>query len=160
MLFGTPRLVSVLLLVTAGLLAFSEWRGRQGRTLSSLTWFDALFIGLGQAMAIAPGISRSGSTIAAGLVRGVQRDEAARFSFLLGVPVILGAGVWQLKDLFAGSEWAAALGAMLVGFVAAGVSGYLCIRFLLSYLRRGKLYPFAMYCAAAGIFCLILSFAR
>jgi undecaprenyl-diphosphatase len=166
MLFGTPRLVSVLLLVTAGLLAFSEGRfaspqrGRQGRELTSLAWFDALFIGLGQALAIAPGISRSGSTIAAGLLRGVQRDAAARFSFLLGVPVILGAGVWQLKDLFTSNEWMAALGAMAVGFVAAAVSGYLCIRFLLSYLRRGKLYPFALYCTVAGIFCLILSFVR
>jgi undecaprenyl-diphosphatase len=160
MLFGTPRIVSLLLLVTAGLLAFSEWRGRQGRDLSSLTWLDALVIGLGQATAIAPGISRSGSTIAAGLMRGVQRDAAARFSFLLSTPVILGAGVWQIKDLLASSEWTAHLGALIVGFVAAALSGYLCIRFLLSYLRRGKLYPFAMYCSVAGIVCLVLSFVR
>ena len=160
MLFGTPRLVSVLLLVTAGLLAFSEWRGRQGRDLSSLTAFDTLFIGMGQALAIAPGISRSGATIAAGLVRGVRRDAAARFSFLLSTLVILGAGVWQLKDFLGTSEWMSALGPLIIGFVAAALSGYLCIRFLLSYLRRGKLYPFAVYCALAGAFCLILSFVR
>jgi undecaprenyl-diphosphatase len=139
----------------------SPERGQQKRRdLSSLTWFDALFIGLGQALAIAPGISRSGSTIAAGMVRGVRRDAAARFSFLLGTPVIVAAGVWQLKDLLASSEWTAAVGALLVGFCAAALSGYFCIRFLLSYLRRGKLYPFALYCALAGAFCLILSFVR
>jgi undecaprenyl-diphosphatase len=160
MLFGTPRLVSIFLLVTAGLLAFSEWYSRQGRELSLLNWFDALFIGLGQALAIAPGISRSGATIAAGLLRGVRRDAAARFSFLLSTPVILGAGVWQLKDLLATSEWTAALGALIVGFVGAALSGYLCIRFLLRYLRQNKLYPFAVYCVVAGTFCLILSFVR
>jgi undecaprenyl-diphosphatase len=165
-LFGTPRIVSLLLLVTAGILAFSEGRfvspgrGHQGRDLPSLTWLDALVIGLGQAMAIAPGISRSGSTIAAGLVRGLKRDAAARFSFLLSTPVILGAGVWQIKDLLVSSEWTAYLGALIVGFGAAALSGYLCIRFLLSYLRHGKLYPFAVYCAVAGAFCLILSFVR
>jgi undecaprenyl-diphosphatase len=171
MLFGTPRLVSVLLLVTAALLALSEWlstseRRSGGRELSALTWFDALFIGLGQALAIAPGISRSGATIAAGLVRGVRRDAAARFSFLLSTPVILGAGIWQLKDLvhqlgpLASSEWTAVLGALIVGFVAAALSGYVCIRFLLSYLRRGKLYPFALYCAMVGVFGLVLSLVR
>ena len=160
MLFGTPPIASALLLVTAALLAFSEWRGKQGRDLDSLTGFDALLIGLGQALAIAPGISRSGSTMAAGLVRGVRRAAAARFSFLLSTPVILGAGVWQLKDLFAHSGWTASLPPLLIGFLAAGVSGYLCIRFLLSYLRRGKLYPFAIYCTLAGVFCLIVSFVR
>lgn len=166
MLFGTPRLVSVLLLVTAGLLAFSEGRfassrrEQEGRDLPSLGWLDALWIGLGQALAIAPGISRSGSTIAAGMARGMRRDAAARFSFLLSTPVIVGAGVWQLKDLLAVDGWTSALGALLVGFGAAALSGYLCIRFLLSYLRRGKLYPFAVYCTVAGLFCLIWSFVR
>jgi undecaprenyl-diphosphatase len=160
MLFGTPPLVSVLLLVTAALLTYSEWRGAQGRELSALTWFDALLIGLGQATAIAPGISRSGATMAAGLLRGVRRGAAARFSFLLSTPVILGAGVWQLKDLLAESGWTVNLPPLLIGFLAAGLSGYLCIRFLLSYLRRGKLYPFAVYCALVGGFCLIVSVLR
>jgi undecaprenyl-diphosphatase len=160
MLFGTPVLVSALLLVTSALLAFSEWRGKQGRDLPALTWLDAIAIGLGQATAIAPGISRSGATMAAGLIRGVRRDAAARFSFLLSTPVIVGAGVWQLKDLLADGGWTAHLLPLLIGFVAAGVSGYLCIRFLLSYLRRGKLYPFAIYCALAGASCLIVAWAR
>jgi undecaprenyl-diphosphatase len=160
MLFGTPPLVSVLLLVTAALLAFSEWRGVQGRDLPALKWLDAIVIGLGQAAAIAPGISRSGSTMAVGLMRGVRRSAAARFSFLLSTPVILGAGVWQLKDLLTESGWTAHLAPLLIGFVAAGLSGYLCIRFLLGYLRRGKLYPFAVYCALAGVFCLVVAWVR
>ena len=160
MMFGTPRLVSLLLLVTAGLLAFSEWWGQQGRDLPSLGWLDALFIGVGQAWAIAPGISRSGSTMAFGLVRGVRRDAAARFSFLLSTPVIVGAGVWQLKDLFTETGWTAGVAPLIVGFLAAALSGYACIRFLLGYLRRVKLYPFARYCTVFGLYCLIVSFVR
>ncbi len=158
MLFGTPRVVSLLLLVTAGLLAFSEWRGRKGRDVESLRAIDALLIGLGQALAIAPGISRSGATIASGLLRGIKRDAAARFSFLLSTPVIVGAGLWQLKDLFESGEWTAHLVPMAVGFLASAVVGYMCIRFLLSYLRRKGLYPFAIYCALAGTACFVLSF--
>jgi undecaprenyl-diphosphatase len=160
MLFGTPPLVSALLLVTAGLLAFSEWRGGQGREIEDLNWIDAILIGFGQAAAIAPGISRSGATIASGLVRGLRREAAARFSFLLSTPVILGAGVWQLKDLIAQSEWTAHLAPLAVGLLASALSGYACIRFLLNYLRKGKLYPFAVYCALAGTACLLISFSR
>jgi undecaprenyl-diphosphatase len=160
MLFGTPPLVSVLLLVTAVLLAISEWKGGQGRELEQLTWLDALLIGLGQAAAIAPGISRSGATMASGLMRGVRREAAARFSFLLGTPVILGAGLWQLKDLFASSEWLVHLPPLLTGFVVSAVVGYACIRFLLGYLRRGRLYPFAVYCALVGTACLVISLVR
>jgi undecaprenyl-diphosphatase len=160
MLFGTPRLVSLLLLVTAALLALSEWRGDKGRELESLGWLDALLIGLGQALAIAPGISRSGATMASGLLRGVRRRAAARFSFLLSTPVIVGAGVWQLKDLFGSSNWTSYLAPMALGFVVSAVTGYACIRFLLGYLRRGKLYVFAIYCALAGLTCLAVSLYR
>ncbi|MBN1579684.1 MAG: undecaprenyl-diphosphate phosphatase [Anaerolineae bacterium] len=159
-LFGTPRIVSLLLLVTAGLLAFSEHQGQKERDLSDLGWVDALLIGLGQAMAIAPGISRSGATMASGLVRGVKRDVAARYSFLLSAPVIIGAGVWQLKDLFASSGWMDNLVPLLVGFAVSALAGYVCIRFLLNYLRRGKLYAFAIYCTLAGIICFVISFVR
>ncbi len=159
-LFGAPRIVSILLCVTAGLLAYSEWRGRQHRDLPSLRWLDALVVGLGQAVAIAPGISRSGATIAAGLWRGLRREAAARFSFLLSAPVIIGAGLWQLKDLFAIPGWTASAVPLLVGLLAAAVAGYACIRFLLGYLRRGRLYPFAIYCLVVGVACLVISFLR
>jgi undecaprenyl-diphosphatase len=160
MLFGTPRVVSLLLWVTAGLLAFSEWRGQKGRPLASLSLLDVLIIGLGQALSIAPGISRSGATIAAGLLRGIKRDDAARFSFWLGTPAILGAGLLQVKDLITGSGWKVDAVPVVVGFVAAAVAGYVCIRFLLSYLRRHKLYVFAIYCALLGTACLIVSLVR
>lgn len=159
-LFGAPRIVSILLCVTAALLAYAEWRGRRYRDLDALRWPDALVIGMGQAIAIAPGISRSGATIAAGLWRGLQRDAAARFGFLLSAPVIIGAGIWQLKDLLDVPGWTAGLAPMVVGLLAAAIAGYLCIRFLLNYLRRGRLYPFAIYCLVVGVACLILSFVR
>lgn len=159
-LFGTPRAISIFLLVTAGLLAFSEWRGTRGRDLKELTWLDALLIGLGQAVAIAPGISRSGATIATGLMRGVRRDAAARFSFLLSVPAVVGAGIFKFKDLLDGSQWTAGWMPLAVGFVVSAITGYACIRFLLNYLRKGRLYVFSIYCALAGLACLIVSFVR
>jgi undecaprenyl-diphosphatase len=159
-LFGQPAWVSFFLLVTAGLLALSERLGKRTRTLGELRWLDALLIGLGQAAAIAPGISRSGSTIAAGLLRDVQRPAAARFSFLLATPIILGAGLLQLMDFFATPDPLAQFPALAAGFAAAAISGYLCIWFLLRYLQRGKLYPFAIYCAAMGVFCLVVVWLR
>jgi undecaprenyl-diphosphatase len=98
--------------------------------------------------------------MASGLLRGIERRAAARFSFLLSTPVIIGAGVWQLKDLFQAPNWTSYLGAMGAGFLASAIAGYVCIRFLLDYLRRGKLYIFALYCALAGTACLIVSFVR
>jgi undecaprenyl-diphosphatase len=151
-LFGTPAAVGAFLLVTAAILALSERMGRRERPLLKITVPDALLVGLAQAAAIAPGVSRSGATMSAGLARGLDREAAARFSFLLGTPAILGAGVLQLFDVVRGAETAtSSVAAIVVGTLAAGVVGYLCIRFLLAYLRRGKLYPFAIYCAVIGL---------
>ncbi len=157
-LFGSPRGAATFLLVTAGILALSElWgQGRLGRSLQELGWRDSLLIGLAQALALLPGISRSGSTIAAGLARGLRREDAARFSFLLGTPVFFAAGVLQLADALAGDP--VGLGRQLpvlaVGFLASALTGFLAIRFLLHYLRRHSLYLFAIYCAGAGLLSL------
>jgi undecaprenyl-diphosphatase len=156
-LFGKPAWVSIFLLVTAGLLALSERLGQRTREISDLGWLDALLIGLGQAAAIAPGISRSGSTMAAGLFRGLERAAAARFSFLLATPIIFGAGLFKLLDLFDAPDPLAQVPALAAGFVAAAVSGYLCIWGLLRYLQRGRLYIFAVYCALAGTLCLVVA---
>jgi len=160
--FGKPALVAALLLVTALLLVFSERHYTGTRSLSELNVRDALFIGAAQAVAILPGISRSGSTIAAGITRGLPRTVAARFSFLLAVPIIFGAGVKQALDLLLTDE-ALAEGmqsAIAVGFVTAAVVGFVCIWFLMRLLQRWRLYGFAVYCAVFGTVSLLVALFR
>ncbi len=159
-LFLSPRAVSSFLLVTALFLFVSERWSRQYRPLREIGLLDALLIGTAQAAAIAPGISRSGATIAAGLGRGLRRETAARYSFLLATPALIGAGVLQLADVIAAGQLNAQLPTLIIGFLAAAVTGYLCIRFLLRYLQRGRLYIFAAYCTVVGLSGLILSFVR
>ncbi|MEA3309815.1 MAG: undecaprenyl-diphosphatase UppP [Chloroflexota bacterium] len=149
--FQMPRTVGGCLLVTALLLLLAEYGGRQQRDLETLSWRDALLIGLAQTLAMAPGISRSGMTIAAGLLLGYRRAEATRFSFLLAVPIILGSGFYQLLKLTGEASLSTSGGAMWVGFLAAGVTGYFVIAGLLALVRRHSLWPFAAYCAIFGL---------
>jgi undecaprenyl-diphosphatase len=158
--FNNPAAVSAFLLGTALLLLLSERLSRQTRALSELTLADALWVGLAQALALLPGISRSGSTIAGGLTRGLRRAEAARLSFLMFVPVMLGAGVIALKDLADSPAPAALLPVLAVGFLTSAVVGYLAIRWLLGYLSRRPLTPFALYCLVVGVAGLLLSVLR
>jgi undecaprenyl-diphosphatase len=159
-MFARPVAAAAFLLVTAALLTASERLGRRARGLEALAWPDALLVGLAQALAIFPGISRSGATIAAGLGRGLRREPAARFSFLLATPIILGAGLLKVVDLAQVGGLAAQAPTLAVGFVAAGVVGFGCIHLLLRYLQRRRLYPFAIYCAALGVACLLVALAR
>jgi undecaprenyl-diphosphatase len=159
-MFGRPGAVATFLLVTAAILAASERLGRRERELEELAWADALTIGVAQAGAILPGISRSGATIAAGLARGMRRVPAARFSFLLSTPIIVGAGLVKLLDLGAAGELSEAAPSLTVGFLAAFGVGLACIRFLLRHLQRGRLYPYAIYCAAFGAACLVVGVIR
>jgi len=165
-LFSKPVWVSLFLLVTAGTLVLSEWLGSRSmaaggvRHLDSLNWPNALVIGLGQAAAIAPGISRSGVTMSLGLSGGLSRSVAATFSFLLSTPIILGAGVLQLTRLASEPGAIAQVPVLVAGFLAAAVTGYLSIWSLLRYLKRGRLYPFAVYCVCLGIFCLAVAWLR
>lgn len=149
-LFAFPPGVAVLLIVTGVILAASEHLGKRIRSLEDLRWSDALVIGAAQACAIAPGISRSGVTIAAGLGKGLKRADAARFSFLLSVPVIVGAGLKQSFHLATEPTQPDQLLLLVVGLVAAAVTGYLAIHFLLRYLQHRNLYPFAVYCWLMG----------
>lgn len=159
-LFTAPVWVSILLLVT-GLLLFLGERVRRGeRRMESLTWLGALLVGLAQGVAIAPGVSRSGATISTGLWRGLAREEAARFSFLLATPAILGANLLQLWDLAELSGTWEAASTLLLGFLAAAVSGYLAINFLLGFLKRHSLYPFSLYCSLLGTLALLLALLR
>ncbi len=159
-LFLNPQAVSGFLLLTALFLFASERWSRQQRSLQEVSLLDALLIGTAQAAAIAPGISRSGATIAAGLGRGLRRETAARFSFLLATPALIGAGVLQLIEVASAGRLSEQVPALVIGFLAAAITGYLCIRFLLGYLQRGRLYAFAAYCAAAGLGGLLLSLMR
>jgi undecaprenyl-diphosphatase len=134
-------------------------RAKKLRDLETMSWLDAIVIGLFQAVALAPGISRSGSTIAAGLARGIRREDAARYSFLLGTPAFFGAGLLQLLKAMdeAPEALAAEVPMMIVGFLASAIAGFIAIRFLLAYLRTRTLYPFAGYCILLSILVLSLS---
>jgi len=156
-LFGSPAKVAGLLLVTGTALAASERLGKRQRRMSDLNILDSLLISFAQGCAIAPGISRSGATMAAGLLLGLKREAAARYSFLLATPIILGAGALQLGKLLASGGVSGQLVPLVLGFLSAAASGYLCIELLLSYLRRGKLYIFAIYCWVVGATCLLIA---
>ena len=159
-LFGAPGTVAALLLVTGAILAISERLGSRRRDLETLGWLDAIVIGFGQALAIAPGISRSGTTIAVGLFRGLKRAEAARFSFLLAIPIIIGTGLIQLLHLAKSAQPTGQTAVLAIGFLAAAVTGYAAIRFLLHYLQRRSLYPFAIYCWVVGLVSLVAVFTQ
>jgi undecaprenyl-diphosphatase len=117
--------------------------------LAAQSWKQAVLIGAAQILALFPGISRSGSTMAVGLLRGLSHEDAARFAFLLATPVILAAGVLKLPAL-AGPEGHGVLGPVLVGSVVAGVAAYISLKFLTRYFETRTLNPFAIYCVIAG----------
>ena len=152
--------VAAALLVT-GCLLFASDRVRKGRkTEKSATMVDVLLVGVAQAIATCPGISRSGTTITAGCFRGFDRKFAVRFSFLLSIPAILGANILSLKDAVeAGIIWAD-VPVYLVGMVVSAVVGYACIRLLKMIADRGKFGAFAYYCWAVGVLTLILTFIQ
>ena len=144
-------LSAVLLLVTGGLLLLSERLGRKALTAESIRPRGALGVGLAQAVAILPGISRSGATIAAGLAGGLRRDEAARFSFLLAGPIILGASFLQGADAIHTRLPPGEAAAIVAGSLTALVVGYVTIGWFLRYLRRAPLYLFVAYTWLAGL---------
>jgi undecaprenyl-diphosphatase len=158
--FGKPVQVAVQLVLTGVILiaaeALSNHKTQEPdasgvadteRMAGGLGWFAALGIGLAQALAIVPGISRSGATIAAGLLAGLSRPLAARFSFLLSIPILAGTSVFEVPQL---SQANPGMAALAVGFVASGVSGYLAIAGMIEFLQRRGLLPFAAYCVVVG----------
>ena len=159
-LFGSPHHVAILLLVTAVWLVLAERIGRKQRGLQQMTWHESLLIGVAQGCAIAPGISRSGATIGAGLMLGFRRGPATRYSFLLSTPIILGVGMLQVVKLLRLPNLDAQLLPLALGFVAAFLSGYACIRFLLNYVRSRSLTAFSIYCGLVGTASIVLWFLR
>jgi undecaprenyl-diphosphatase len=128
--------IAALLAIGATLLWLAERWGSRRRTMSDLQPVDAATIGLAQALALFPGISRSGITIAAGLFLGLDREDAARFSFLMATPIVAGAGIWKARELLGGALGANDVVPLIVGFATAAIAGLAAIAFLLAYLRR------------------------
>ncbi len=170
-LFRSPRTAAFFLIVNGGVLVAAELLRRRAerrarlrgvsrveqeqafRPLEDLPFRSALLVGLCQAGALLPGISRSGTTMAGGLVAGLRHREAARFSFLLATPIIAAAGVLEVPGLFGKGV---PLGTYLLGALLSAAAAYASARFLLRYFRSGRLDPYAAYCAAAGILALVL----
>ena len=144
-------------LIVTGILLFLCDRVRKGRkTERSATWLDALLVGVGQAVATLPGVSRSGMTITAGCFVGYERRFAVRFSFLLSIPAVLGANILSIGDAVQAGINGAEVPMSLVGVVTAAVTGYLCIRLLKYVADKGRFGAFAYYCWAVGILTLVL----
>jgi len=157
-------LVPVFTLAVFGLLLFyAEKRSRQSRDINSYTLTDAILIGLAQAVALIPGVSRSGVTMTAAMLRDSDRTSAARFSFLLSTPVIVGAGLLKALSLFKAANDPAAeiisFAVLFTGVAAAAVTGFLCIKFFLRYLARGSFLPFVVYRLLLAAVILVFYFA-
>ncbi|MFZ1401097.1 MAG: undecaprenyl-diphosphate phosphatase [Candidatus Promineifilaceae bacterium] len=155
--FSNPRIAAAFLLITALLLVLGERALSGKKDIAQMTWADSLVIGAFQALALFPGISRSGSTIVGGLSRGLDRSTAARFSFLLGIPAILGAGMESILQLFTATPQFS-VSVYVFAFVAAAVSGYACIHWLLTWVKNHTLYGFAVYVTLLSIGYLLYSF--
>lgn len=167
---GGLTVVGICLCVTALLLAFSYFfrtrpldesrPGARPYTPRDITYLDALVIGLAQAVAVLPGLSRSGTTIATGIMIGDKREQVARFSFLMVIIPILGEALLDLKDYFSepASTVAHSIGwlPMLVGFLASFIVGCLACKWMLEIVKKGKLVWFALYCAVVGVLCIVL----
>lgn len=159
-IFGSGLLVvGLMLLVTSLLLTFSYYA--KPRQKENISIKDAFIIGLAQAAAVMPGLSRSGSTIATGLLLGNKKEKLAQFSFLMVIPPILGEALLDIiKMLKHGAQAATgdiSMTALAVGFIAAFVSGCLACKWMINIVKKGKLIYFAVYCAIAGVVTLILS---
>jgi undecaprenyl-diphosphatase len=149
-------IIAISMMVLAGALLVAERIAKHRRPLSSLNLKDAVVIGFAQALALIPGVSRSGATITAGLFRDLKRADAARFSFLLGSPIIAGAGAKALKDLADSNLTNHEMKIIAVGVIVAAVSGFFAIGFLLKYLQRRSTMVFIIYRFALGISILLL----
>ncbi len=169
---GNLTVVGISLLVTACLLSFAYFYGTGAQANASgaqlpiarqprnITWWDSFIIGCAQAVAVIPGLSRSGTTIATGLLLGDKREEVARFSFFMVIIPIVGEGLLDVKKMLEASAVATAqsaevsIAATLVGFIAAFVVGCMACKWMINIVKKGKLIWFAVYCVAAGLLCL------
>jgi undecaprenyl-diphosphatase len=182
-LFASPRIVAVVLILNGGLLYGAEVIKKKqqeklagatekqittenGQTseqadkaIANISWTQSVKVGCAQALALIPGFSRSGASLAGGLLVGLEHESAARFAFLLATPIIFAAGVLKLPDLLLPGQtypFATVIGPLLAGAIAAAIGAYLSVRFLTSYFQKKTMKPFAIYCVVAGIVASVL----
>jgi len=149
--------IPFILVVGAAILWLAERLGTRDRDLEQTDYTDAALIGLAQAVALFPGISRSGVTIAAGLFRGLEREAAARFAFLMGIPIIAGAGLWKMRSIATGGAGDVDIVVLAAGVIAAAISGWFAISILLRYLRTHSTGIFIAYrLVAAAVFLVLI----
>jgi undecaprenyl-diphosphatase len=149
--FRSPLLIAFALMGLGALLAIADYTNRGTKSLFDLNWRMALLLGCAQALALIPGVSRSGVTITAALFIGLARPNAARFSFLMSLPIITGAGLLKFKEILIIPERTA----LLVGFAAAALSGFFAIWILLRYVQNHRYTPFVLYRWALGLLILL-----
>ncbi len=162
--FGSAEIAALFLMLNAGVMFLGEWlrtrqktrAGRADKSLPALTWGQSAGIGVGQALALFPGISRSGASMVAGLICDLNHEDAANYSFLLATPVILAAGLFEIGVLTAPGSHVVLVQAVLGG-VIAGIAAYAAVSFLVRYFRRNDLRPFGWYCLVFGAACFTLA---
>ncbi len=155
-IFRDPRIIAAFMMAFAFLLWAAEALSRKTREVKSINIFDSLFIGFAQILALMPGVSRSGITMAAGLFSGLTRESAAKFSFLLSAPIIFGAAVFKLRHIASIPQ--SEISAFIIGFLTSAIVGALTIKYLMQYLKNHSFYVFVWYRLAFGALILILWF--
>ncbi len=158
--FSSPLLVGLMLLVTSAILFLSEKAPRKHKTEETATFLDAFLVGVGQCFAVLPGLSRSGTTICAGLSRGFSRDFAVRFAFIMSLPVVLGANLLEIIDAIKappGSLGDVSIACYVIGIVVAMVSGLAAIRLVKLVTKRGNFRPFVVYCMFIGTLTIVIN---
>lgn len=158
--FRSPLLIASFMIGVGFLLLAAEYYGRKIRDVSSIGFFDALFIGLAQMLALMPGVSRSGITMTAGLFRGMKRESAAKFSFLLATPITLGAGIFKVRHIIFHGLPRSEAQLFLAGIIASAIVGFFAIKYLLKYLQRNGFYIFVWYRFLAGGAIILVYFFR
>jgi undecaprenyl-diphosphatase len=157
-LFQNPLLEAAIRMFAAAVLLFlAEIFGKRVRNLDSMTWLDALIVGLFQILAVFPGSSRSGSAISGGMLRNFERASATRFAFLMSAPIMLAAGSYESISVLRQHILHTIALPLAIGFVAAAIVGWLSIRWLITYVSRNSLYLFAAYCTVVGAACLVFA---
>ncbi|MGA2819611.1 MAG: undecaprenyl-diphosphate phosphatase [Anaerolineales bacterium] len=157
---SSPRTLGGFLLATGAFLFLADHVGRHSRSLLQASWWDAIFMGVAQAIGLLPGVSRCGVTMATGMLSGLSRPTSARFSFLMAVPILLEGGIVGARGLARLPDLASDLMIGAGGFITAAVVGFFVIGWLLRYLATHSLRVFALYCGVLGSITILLSFVR